>query len=399
MLPLFLVLIIDTMALGLVFPILGPLFMSHVGGILPTTTSIGVRDFLYGLSLSVFSVMMFFGSPFLGDLSDRIGRKRVLLLSLFGGAVGLFLSALGVYYNSIGLFVFGRAFDGFTAGSNPIAQAAIADISTKENKAKNLSFMILANCIGFVIGPIFGGYFADKNLVSWFSYSTPFFAASILCIVNGILLLFIFKETFELEVEKKLQLLKGLTVFIQAFTTKRFRLLSTGMFLMQVGWCLYFMFISLYLVQLFHYGNVGIGQFMAYFGLIWAISLSVIIRVAEKYLSLKTMVVSSAVLLGGGIFMAVVHTEWVQWVCAIPVGIGSALGYSATLAIYSNAVDKEHQGWILGIAGAIVAGAWGVGSLITGPLGDLNIALPFIVAGISVFVGGYLVSLFKLHPQ
>ena len=82
MAPLFLVLVIDTMGIGLIFPVLSPLFMSKTSGIIPAHLSIGARDLLYGLTLASYAIFMFVGAPFLGDLSDHLGRKKVLLICL-----------------------------------------------------------------------------------------------------------------------------------------------------------------------------------------------------------------------------------------------------------------------------------------------------------------------------
>src|SRR5580658_5552191 len=86
--PLFLVLVIDTMGAGIIFPILSPLFMTPSESILPLATSENMRQFWYGATLTSWALLMFIGAPFLGDLSDRIGRKKVLVLCLVGDALG-----------------------------------------------------------------------------------------------------------------------------------------------------------------------------------------------------------------------------------------------------------------------------------------------------------------------
>lgn len=131
--PLFLVLVIETMGMGIILPVLGPLFIDKAGTIIDPAMNLAWRQFLYGLTLGIFSIAMLFGAPILGDMSDRLGRKKTIVLSLLGSAIGLSISAVGIDLNSFLLLIFGRFFAGFFAGSQPIAQAAIADISTAED--------------------------------------------------------------------------------------------------------------------------------------------------------------------------------------------------------------------------------------------------------------------------
>ena len=129
--PLFLVLVIDTMGAGIIFPILSPLFMTPSESILPLATSENMRQFWYGATLSSWAVLMFIGAPFLGDLSDRIGRKKVLVLCLLGDSLGFILSGFGIQKSLLSFIIIGRLVSGFFSGSQSIAQAVIADILSK----------------------------------------------------------------------------------------------------------------------------------------------------------------------------------------------------------------------------------------------------------------------------
>ena len=141
-----LVLIIDSVGIGIIFPLLGPLFFGQTSII--SHASLALRELYYGLTIAIFPVFMFFGAPFLGDLSDYIGRKKVLLFSLYGSAVGLAILMFGVILKSVGLLIFGRAFLGVLAASQATAQATMIDISTPTNRAINLSYVSIANNVG-----------------------------------------------------------------------------------------------------------------------------------------------------------------------------------------------------------------------------------------------------------
>src|SRR3990167_1878152 len=155
--PLFLVLFIDGMGLSLIFPILNSIIVDPQSAFLSVSTSVGTRDFLYGLIVGIFMLCWFFGAAILGDLSDLIGRKKSLLICLIGAFLGYLLSAGAIVVKSIWLLILGRIVAGFTAGSQPIAQAAVVDVSTPEHKTRNIGFIILSPSLGFVLGPIIGG--------------------------------------------------------------------------------------------------------------------------------------------------------------------------------------------------------------------------------------------------
>jgi len=401
MAPLFLVLVIDTMGMGIIFPILGPLFMGSAEGILPLGSSAAERQFWYGATLISWSIFMFIGAPYLGDLSDRLGRKKVLLLALAGTALSFSISALGIDLKNIWVLMAGRVMAGFFAGSQPIAQAVIADVSTHEDKVINMSMIIVANCLGFVIGPILGGYVADDQLVSWFTFSTPFYAAGALAVLNALLLIFTLRETVEPKKDVKLSLARGLIIFSEAFTDKRIRVLSMVLLLTEIAWSVFFLYIPIYLVELYQYNNIHIAHYMSYLGVIFAFALTVVIRILVKYLRLETLVVVMMIIMGISMFFATLCDEPWLWILSILVTIPSALGYSVMITVCSNAVPHTEQGKIMGITSSVTAVGFAVGSASAGTLGILGHIVPFATAGIAALCSALLLFIWdrKFRPQ
>jgi DHA1 family tetracycline resistance protein-like MFS transporter len=388
--PLFLVLVIDTMGMGIIFPILGPLFMGSTDGILSAGASVVERQFWYGATLVAWSILMFIGAPFLGDLSDRIGRKKVLLLSLAGTAVGFGISAFGIDMKSVWILMVGRVLAGFFAGSQPIAQAVIADISTHEDKVQNMSWIIFANCLGFIIGPIVGGYFADNHLVSWFTFSTPFYAAGFLAIINASLLLYTLRESYQPKSNVKLSLARGLIVFAEAFTNKKIRVLALVLFLTEVAWSIFFLFIPIYLVETYHYDNINIAHYMSYMGLLFAFGLTVVIRIMIKLMRLETLVALMMVIMSVTLAILTLFNEPWIWIMSTLITIPSAIGYSLMITICSNAVSHDEQGWVMGISSSVVAAGFGVGSGAAGTLGVFGATVPFFTAGVAALLSAVL---------
>lgn len=245
-LPLFLVLFIDGMGLGLLFPILNTILIEPQSGFLSENISMGLRDFYYGLTIGIFMICWFFGAAILGDLSDSVGRKKSLMICLIGSFLGYLISAIAILMHSFWLILFGRIIAGFTAGSQPIAQAAIVDVSTEEHKARNIGFILLAVSLGFVFGPIFGGLLSDNRIVSWFGFQTPLYFASLLAFINAVALYYFFDETFTKAHDKiTIKWHHAIQIFISAFKHKAIEKYSLVLLVMIFGWSNYF--------RLFHF--------------------------------------------------------------------------------------------------------------------------------------------------
>ena len=124
LLPLFMVILIDVMGIVLVLPVLTMLILQPESSIVPAGTSLILRDFYYGFAMALYPLFMFFSTPILGDLSDKFGRKSILLFCLAVSAGSYLISALGIAYNSLFIFLASRAIAGLAAGTQPIASAA-----------------------------------------------------------------------------------------------------------------------------------------------------------------------------------------------------------------------------------------------------------------------------------
>jgi MFS family permease len=224
-LPLLLILFIDGMGLGLVFPLVNSLIVDPSTGFLATGTSESMRSFLYGIIIGSFMLCWFFGAAMLGDLSDSIGRKKALMICLLGSFGGYCLASVAVMLKSVSLLLAGRIVAGFTSGSQPIAQAAMIDMSTLKTKARNIGLILMSLSIGFVIGPILGGVLSDSRVISWFTFSTPFTFVAVLSLLNALLLQFFFKETFIRKDKVAIKYFHAIKVFISAFQHCHLRLL------------------------------------------------------------------------------------------------------------------------------------------------------------------------------
>ena len=173
----FLIVFIDLVGFGMVIPVL-PIYAQ----VAPFFAS----PFEIGLVVSIYSWMQFVFSPILGRLSDKYGRRPVLFISMLGSAVGYVVLGLA---NTLLLVFIGRIISGITGGNISAAQAYIADVTTRENRAKGMALFGAAFGLGFVLGPAIGG------ITSKYGVHVPFFIAAALSLIAALAVYFVLPES------------------------------------------------------------------------------------------------------------------------------------------------------------------------------------------------------------
>lgn len=176
----FVTIVVDMISFGVLIPVLSPLMVKLAGGHLANAAFVG------GIFGTVFALMQFVFSPLLGILSDRFGRRPIILISNFGLALDGAIMALAP--NLSWLFV-GRIIAGITASNMVTAGAYIADVTPLEKRAAGFGIIGAAFGIGFIAGPALGGFAASYGL------RAPFWLAATLCLLNGVYGLFVLPES------------------------------------------------------------------------------------------------------------------------------------------------------------------------------------------------------------
>ena len=282
---------------------------------------------------------------------------------------------------------------GFTAGSQPIAQAAIVDVSNDESRARNIGYVLFAVSLGFVLGPFAGGILSNENLVSWFNDAVPLLFAGLLSLVNCVLLYFAFHETFKHTHAIKIRLSYAITIFKEAFASKRIRLLSIVLFVETVGWSEYYTFISQMLLRRFHYSVVEISFFMAVMALGFSIGFGFLVdpcakRFNQKKCVLVTMPIAAA------LFFITAMTNYAPllWVVACLIGMIVSIFYSILITLFSKQVNDDEQGWVMGITNSVGALSFGATALISGFVADWSPVMPIYLGGIMLLLAAFVLK-------
>ncbi|WP_296104698.1 MFS transporter [uncultured Corynebacterium sp.] len=352
--PFYLIIFIDNLSVSLVLPVLIPITYDQHAGLLPHADSVQ-QNMVYGLAIGLYSIAMFFGSPWLGALSDLLRRGRTLIICLLGLILGYLVTAWAILEKNLFLFLLGRVICGLSSGSLPVAQAAIMDVTPRERRVAALSQIMFWVSVGYVAGPLIGGYLSDSTVVSWFNLTTPFLVVAGTSLLNLAILLVSYREPAD-EGSLPFSRPKPFSRLIEAFRTPGIRLLSLVLLLLSLGWTAYFQFIGLYLSAQKDYSQQMVGNLIAVLGVgLAGAFLFFVPLLAQKLRSRQTIPTALLILaLCLGVTPLIDH-RWLLTAVGLVSAIGYGTSYSSLIGLMSVSADDEHQGSVMGMAAAIAA--------------------------------------------
>lgn len=387
----------DSLTWGVVLTLFAPMLLDYSLPFLPVTMGTATRTIIIGFLIAIFGLGQFIAAPMLGALSDHIGRKKVLLISLWGSAFSSALSAIGVYSYSIVLLFISRLLAGGASGNLPIAQASIADLSTEKNKAKNLSLVGTMAGIAWIIGPPIGGKLADPK---WFNFAAPFWFVAASFAINAIMVHFQFRETFFKEVKEGHGLKEEFRAIVDCFTMPKVKWVLLANFLQLLGWFSFLFFYPTYFVQKFGLNQSEIGNYSGYLSL-WFLGANLYF---SKYMSHKIepkhLIVLPLILLAGGIFVSLGFTKAWYFLFTFPfISIGSALSWVGFMAILSNLAGEKNQGKIFGVMQSIQSIGLFLSPFLSGFFSAKNQGLPLLLGVIFLLVSAFCHYFFYIRRE
>ena len=379
---------VDLLGQGLVFPIINALIMEPQSSFLPASASDATRHFNYGLVIGIFFLMWFLGAPYISKLSDVIGRKNAILICLFGALAGYAITIAALYNSSLWLLIVGRGITGFTAGNQPIAQAAMIDVSTDDvDRGRNMGYIITGVSFGLVGGPLIGGFLSDPAIIgASASLTLPFYAALILVLIGILLIAFFFKDT---DSQRQAFVFRPTEIFELLWRVKQhplvLRLCAVFIFF-HITNVTFYIFADNYLTSRFGYGTLGGSMVMLTIGVALAFSSTFLVVPAQQRVDKQSII--TITFLVWALCTAAFIASPVAILCFVPVFIFYfvfGIAYPTFLGLYSSSVSDEEQGWVMGITIAVFTLVAGVMSLLGGDLMSIDIRAPFyIVIGAAI---------------
>jgi DHA1 family tetracycline resistance protein-like MFS transporter len=343
----FLIIFVNLLGFGIIIPLL-PFY----------ARTFGASPLIIGLLFASYSVCQLLAAPVLGELSDRHGRRPVLLFSLLGTALSFVL--LAVAHNLLLLFV-ARIIDGLSGGNISTARAYIADVTTEENRARGFGLIGAAFGLGFIFGPALGGFLGR------FGYGTPAWAAAGLAFAAMVLTWIWLPETARRTPARREMPWRDLPRVLTRPVLGQLLVLD---FLYWAASALYQTTFALFGARRFGFDVAATGYMLAFFGAIGVIvQLGLVGPAVQRIGERRTLAIGLA-LTGLGLGWATVIYRVDLLVAAlIPAAVGNALTGPALISLLSRAVGPEEQGRVQGASGAVeslgrvIGPVWGNGTL------------------------------------
>lgn len=361
---------IDAMGIGLIIPVMPNLIQEVEGSGLSTAALWG------GVLSTVFAVMQFLFGPVLGGISDRFGRRPVLLISLMVMALDYLVMAVA---GSIWLLLAGRVVGGITAATNSTANAYMADISKPEDRAANFGLIGAAFGLGFVAGPLIGG------LLGEYGTRAPFYAAALLAALNAIFGYFVLKETVTDAIRRPFRWSRAnpLGSFRQLGKLPGIAPLLVVFFIYQVAFMVYPAIWSYYGKARFGWEPSTIGLSLALFGIMMAVVQGGLIRIVLRLLGERGTVIYGHVFDIAAFLALAFVTNGTLALILTPLAAFAAVITPALQGIMSKAVGADAQGELQGAltsAGAL--------AMILSPMVMTGTFAAFTAPGAPVFMPG-----------
>ena len=355
--------IVNALGYGIIIPIL----YSY-------TQKFGLTDFQNGLLFAVFSLCQFISAPLIGRLSDKFGRKPLLILSISGTAVSFLLMAFAP--SAAWLFI-ARALDGITAGNLPVASAVISDSMEPKDRAKGFGIIGASFGFGFIFGP------AIAALTLRFGDTTPFLISAIVAGVAVLLTGMLLPET-NTHIGKEVSKAKlfDFKKLLSALTDKHVGLTLIISLLYAFAFALFIYVYQPFSVKILHLSATQIAVNFTIIGLMGLVAQGILIPLLVKRVGDKKALIGSitVMMITFGAFFFV-RTEAAFMVISIINALANAFIGPMLQTILSKEADNASQGQILGLNASYMSLGMIFGPIIGGVLTTVSIPLPFLAAG------------------
>jgi len=352
-------------------------------GYLDPETSKSTRTILIGALLALYPLGQFFGSPVIGALSDRFGRKRILMITLIFSISFYGLIAVALFMKSLVFLMVVCFLAGLSESHVSIVQGVMADSSKPEDRGRLFAYMYACMSLGYVLGPLIGGPMAMH-----YGYSSPFWFVLILLAACAVWLKITLRESHYSE-DKEVDYFKTFKNFTTVFTDKPIRRIYLVNFILFLSILGFFRVIQTYVVDTWNMDVDKESFFYAYLGFLCLIGNTVIIGMLTKKYSNKLITIVGA--FAGGVLMisvVIFKPEFAVFITAGSSGIFQAIAAGSCCALLSTMVSGDRQGSVMGNNQALFVGGEAIGAFTGGLLASLFIPLPIIVFGILSILAG-----------
>lgn len=365
----FLVVLISQAGYGILFPILNIY-----------EAKFGVGPFLIAAAMGAYPIAQFFAGPILGILSDRYGRRPLLIFSLAGTVIAFLGFAFAA---NIWILFLARLVDGISGGNVSIAQAYMADITSKEKRTEGMGIISGALSLGFVFGPVIGGLFGQYGVM------LPSIIAAILAFLNLILVIFYLPETEKQAWQKQAFKLFVIREMLRALRYPKIGMALILFFLLQTTWSLHFPIFSLFLNSRFAAGTLTVGLLYAFRGTVSAIVQLLLVGKGINIFGEIRLLKLTIVIMMIGLVLTGLSSTWLILIIGLTLmEFGGDFIGPVALGLVSKWAKPQEQGEMMGIAASVGSLGRAIGPYLGGAIyQELGIGMPFYIGAVFMLIG------------
>ena len=345
---------------------------------------------LYGILLAAYSLMSFIFTPIVARLSDRYGRRKILLAALAVASLAYFLFGTA---QMLWVLFLGRMLSGTTAATVPVAQAYVADVTTKEQRLKYLGLLGAAAGLAFIFGPAIGG-----TLSTYFGYGVPSFLASALAFTNLVSAYFLLPEPAAFNTKRTVLSFRALLATIRK---RKMVLLLATYFLFFVAFVFLQSALSPWLQTVFGFGSLETGLVFFFIGAVSVFTQAVLLPLLSKKLDRTSLVILGIIFFVAGLSILSVVSNFAV---LLAVAALSSFGFGIQFVTYNTLISinasEAAQGGTLGVAWAIAGAAQSIAPVLAATAFSFGasvgfVGLAFLISALIGLATVPLVLLFK----
>ena len=376
---------------AIVFPIFAPLFLGHTDTIFRSEIPEGIRAILFGVFLASFPLAQFLCAPVIGEYSDREGRKKAFIFTIFLECIGYLLSAAGVLWHHLSILFLGRFITGLGAGNLSVCLATLADFSQDEKT--RVRYFGMGSAISgfmFVIGPFIGGR------LSVFGLDFPLWVGAAFVFVNLVLITLFFRETLNKQEDVVVDPMQAIHNVQIAFQSKEIRGLYVVYFCFLFAWNMLYQFLPAVLVEAFDGTSGMIGNLSALMGVIWFAGTLIITTIVNRTRQGKWVEFGALILFALMVSIIPFPQTLTPFVIICAGAVFFAGGAWPILMGYlSKLADPSAQGKVFGMSQSVQSLSMLLAPFLGGFFLQAHEKVPFIVAAIFAFIAAILLARIK----
>ena len=353
---------------------------------------------------AAYAVPAFVMQPIIGQLADRYGRRPLLIISFVSSTISFFVFALGISLGAVWMLVAGRVIDGFAAGNMLVSQAAVADESDERSRTKYFGYLTATLSLGFVLGPLVGGYVGSPDTADWTGPATAFYLSGGLSALAVLGFVFLFRETLKDEDRDEgqdFEVAKSFTNAKEAFRDEKRRPYYLILLCYIAGYTFFTTFYSVVLEEDLGMDVTQTGWFFSSMGLgLMLVQLLLVDRFERWFGPRKMLWLAMFGVAGAVLLMGLAQNVWMAYAGIVPFALAAGLIDPMIMSLLSKSASGSEQGRVQGVRGSVDSAGRTFPPFLAGPIAAAGAANWAVIAGAGAMaIGGLLALRLLAEPE